>query len=262
MNKTPKAKDKYIFVLKNINIKNIEERYNISICNINLAVDKIPQNVTKISDLSSNINKGIMSFVDDAKKEHKCSISMVDFNTTNELDGQYQNCFWCRNQIPKNVIAIGCPLKFVPSQVIKSYYSEISKDTYTIKENITSNKEKKLEKLKDTNLTLNNRNYYLTDGIFCSFNCCMAYISDNKYNSLYNMSEMLLLKMYNDFYPSSIHSIDEAPHWRNLNTYGGTLSIEEFRATFNKIEYKNHGIILDVPRYKSTGFIFEEKIKF
>ena len=68
------------------------------------------------------------------------------------------------------------------------------------------------------------------------------------------MSEMLLLKMYNNIYPTSIHSIDEAPHWRTLNTYGGNLSIEEFRATFNKIEYKNHGMILDIPVFKSSGF--------
>jgi len=261
MSKTVKTKDKYIFLLKNINIKDIEKRFNISISNINLAMDKIPQNVTKISDLSTN-TKGIMSFVDDAKKEHKCSISMVDFETNNELNGQCKHCFWCRNQIPSNVTAIGCPIKYVSSQVVKSYYSEISKDTYTIKENITSNKQQKIEKSKDTHLDLKNRNYYITDGIFCSFNCCMAYISDNKYNSIYNISEMLLLKMYNNIYPTCIHSIEEAPHWRNLNTYGGHLNIEEFRATFNKIEYKNHGMILDIPIFKSSGFIFEEKIKF
>ena len=40
--------------------------------------------------------------------------------------------------------------------------------------------------------------YYETDGIFCSFNCCQSYINDNKHIRLYDNSHMLLLKMYND----------------------------------------------------------------
>ena len=68
----------------------------------------------------------------------------------------------------------------------------------------------------------------------------MAYITENKYNSLYNMSEMLLLKMYNDINPSTIPYIEDAPHWRKLQHYGGDLNIDQFRSSFNKIEYKNN----------------------
>ena len=56
---------------------------------------------------------------------------------------------------------------------------------------------------------------------------------------------MLLLKMYNDIYQhTTIPYIEEAPHWRKLKEYGGDLSIDEFRDSFNKIEYKNHGFIM------------------
>jgi hypothetical protein len=90
----------------------------------------------------------------------------------------------------------------------------------------------------------------------------MAYISDNKNNSIYDISEMLLLKMYHDIYPTKVVSIDEAPHWRKLKESGGDLTIEEFRDSFNKIEYKNHGYITNIPTFKSMGVLFEEKLKF
>ena len=76
------------------------------------------------------------------------------------------------------------------------------------------------------------------------------------------MSEMLLLKMYNDIYPSAIPFIEEAPHWRKLQHYGGDLNIDQFRSSFNKIEYKDHGMIFDIPKFKSLGCLFEEKLKF
>ena len=276
-NKTTKAEDifnksvkntvnKYMFILKNVNTEIVDKRFGISIIsNINSTVDKIPQKTTKISDLSINKkNSDVISFLDEAKKPHKCSISMIDFYTNNEFnnDRNKYDCFWCRNSIPNNIIAIGCPVKYIPSQAVKSYYSEISKDKYIIKENITNKRQVTIEDSNDTRLDIIDRNYYITDGIFCSFNCCMAYITENKYNSLYNMSEMLLLKMYNDINPSTIPYIEDAPHWRKLKKYGGDLTIEEFRSSFNKIEYKDHGIIFEIPRFKSLGHLFEEKLKF
>ena len=256
----------YTFILKNIDTESIEKRFGITIIsNIDIAIDKLPENVTKIVDLNENKNtQEIISFIDEAKKTHKCCVSMIDFTTKDRLNesSEHYDCFWCRNSIPKNIISIGCPIKYVYSQAIKSYYSEISKDNYIIKENITKNKQKKIEEFKHQQIGIIDKNYYITDGIFCSFNCCMAYITENKNNSLYNMSEMLLLKMYNDMYPSSIPSIEKAPHWRNLKSYGGSYTIEQFRASFNKIEYKNHGMVFDFPKFKSVGVMFEEKIKF
>lgn len=255
-------KTTYKFILKNINTEKVEQRFGIVIIsNINVTSTKLPKNSTKITDLSVNKNIEVISFLDEAKKSHKCSISMIDFNTQQELVTDINSCcFWDRNIIPKNIIPIGCPIKYVPSQAVKSYYSEISKDKYTIKENITSKRQNKIENIKDLRLDINDRNYYITDGIFCSFNCCMSYISDNKKESMYSISEMLLLKMYNDIYPHILACIEEAPHWRKLKQYGGDLSIEEYRESFNKIEYKSHGFV--IPKFKSLGVMFEEKLKF
>jgi hypothetical protein len=264
--KERKNKKKYIFFLNDINTEDIDRRFGMTITsNINESSSQNPDNTTKISDLSTNKNiPEIVSFLDEAKKLHNCTISMVDFYTKKQIseDSNQLDCFWCRNTIPNNIYPIGCPIKFVQSQVVKKYYSEISKDKYTIKENITSSKIKEIKNKEDNRLNIIDKNYYMTDGIFCSFNCCMSYILENKTNSMYILSEMLLLKMYNDIYPSKIPSIDKAPHWRKLKQYGGDLNIEEFRDSFNKIEYKNYGFISDIPKFKSLGVLFEEKLKF
>jgi hypothetical protein len=257
-------KTKYAFTLKDINTEKVDQRFGITIIPC-INTSKTPYNTTKISDLSVNKNiPEIISFLDEAKKSHKCVVSMIDFSNKteiNELCVKY-NCFWCRNKIPDNVLPIGCPIKYVPSQAIKTYFSEISKDTYTIKEQVTNLKIKEIEKGLDERLKTISKNYYVTDGIFCSFNCCMSYITNNKYNSMYGLSEMLLLKMYNDIYPSVVPCIEEAPNWRKLVQYGGDLTIDQFRTSFNKIEYKKHGYINDVLSFKSMGFLFEEKLKF
>jgi hypothetical protein len=259
---------KYLFTLNGINTEKVDQRFGITIMsNMNETSTDPPSNTTKISDLSSNKNiPDIISFFDEAKKTHKCVISMIDFNTQKEIlsskNISIYDCFWCRNNIPSNVTPIGCPIKYVPSQAVKTYYSEISKDFYTIKENITSKKTQELDFSGDNRIDIVNKNYYLTDGIFCSFNCCMAYIIENRTNSMYALSEMLLLKMYNDINPSTVPFIEEAPHWRKLKQCGGDLSIDQFRYSFNKIEYKNHGLVNKTPAFKSIGVLFEEKLKF
>jgi hypothetical protein len=255
---------RYMFILKSVNTEKVDQRFGISIVsNITSINNNVPQNTTKISDLSTNRTPEIISFIDEAKKEHKCCISMVDF-TTNKQFGRdpIYNCFWCRNSIPESVMAIGCPIEYIPTQAVKTYYSEISKDEYTIKENITTTKKSSIDNSSDDFISVLKKNYYVTDGIFCSFNCCMAYIDDNKKNSFYDISEMLLLKMYNDTYPNKVPSIDIAPHWRKLKQCGGDLTIEQFRDSFNKIEYQHHGIISNIPEFKPIGLLFEEKLKF
>jgi hypothetical protein len=272
------------FVLKGINTELIDQKFGFTLVS-NLNIEKMPLNITKIIDLSINKNVSeCISFIDEAKKSHKCNISMIDFTSMKEMSNDFNfscyDCFWCKYPIPENVIAIGCPLKYIPNQAIKRYYSEISKDTYTIKENITVNKFKTLsnyieeqnEEKEDLNipnpkkLEISNKNYYLTDGIFCSFNCCMAFVNyqkSGKNSSMYNLSEMLLLKIYSEIHPSiKTPLIDEAPHWRQLKKFGGDMTIEEFRSSFNKMEYKQHGFITDFPTFKSIGVMFEENLKF
>ena len=264
---TEHIQKRYQFILKGVNTEKVEQRFSISIMsNINTLVDKIPTNVTKLSDLKT-INTFI-SFLDEAKKSHKCVVSMIDFSNKNEFSSENYcrklgyNCFWCRNNIPQNIIPIGCPIKYVPNQAVKTYYSDISNDEYTIKENITKNKLKKITDSKDNRIKIIDKDYYITDGIFCSFNCCYAYIAENKRNPLYNISETLLLRMYNTIYSDKITSIDSAPSWRKLKEYGGDMTIDEFRSSLGKIEYKEYGFVCEFIKFKPIGVLYEEKLKF
>jgi hypothetical protein len=250
--------NKYVFTLKNVNTENIDNKYGIILVS-NIDTVRMPSdNITKISELNTERQvPEVVSFLDESKKLHQCVVSMIDFSTNTETVLLRYNCYWCRH--PFNSIPIGCPVKYVSSQAIKSYYSEISKDIYTIKENITVSRSNSIT---DPRIIIKKKEFYETDGIFCSFNCCKAYIKDNKHNRLYDMSDILLIKMYNDVMKCKSFIIDPAPHWRLLREYGGNLTVSEFRNSFNKIDYECHGNIKSFPEYRSAGMLFEEKIKF
>jgi hypothetical protein len=152
------------------------------------------------------------------------------------------NCFWDRNRI--NGPVIRCPLRYKPKQIVKVYKSEISKEEYTIKENVVKfpcleNKKKEpgtndLQTIQDV--------LEVTDA-FCSFNCCLAWIRDNKHDRRYDQSEILLHKIFRDISNSKI--LNPSPHWRTLIEYGGTMSIEEFRDQTTNVEFTYRGPILD-----------------
>ena len=252
--KSRTRRTKYTFSLFGIDMDKINKIYNIAISSNIARQETLPDNITKISDLYVEKTDEFYSFLDESKHYHKCIVSMIDVSSSKKV--QRYNCFWDKN--PFTTSPIGCPIKYIPSQAIKRYYSEISKDIYTIKENITIDKKKSIMDNNDDRLTIQENEYYECDGIFCSFNCVLAFIRDNIHNSIYSNSEMLLIKMYNDIFKNNNVQIEPAPTWRLLNEYGGILSISKFRESFNKIEYESHGIIYQ----KFIGSIFEEHLKF
>lgn len=265
--KTQKKRKKYIFTLQNINTENIDQRYGIALMSNLEEEDHNPQITTKLDDLDEN-NKTptVISFLDEAKYLRKCTVTMIDFKTNQSITDSKYHCWWCRHPIPNNVHPIGCPIRYVPHQAIKNYYSELSKDRYTIKENITTKRAKNILNKKDRRMSLVRRGYYITEGSYCSFNCCMAFIQDpcTKKNDFYCESQSLLFKMYNDMYEENIDEIIPAHSWKKLNCYGGDLTIENFRENFNRMEYINHGKNMKYPRQPtqiSLGELYEEQLK-
>lgn len=254
------SKNKYIFTLYGVNIAKINHTYGIKIYNEdNIEDEKSSVNTTKLTEL--NNDKGtpeVISFLDESKRLHTCYISMIDFHSRMDVNLLRYHCFWCRH--PFDTRPIGCPIRYVSSQAEKRYHSHISRDTYTIKENITT--KRRIDLNNNDQLSLRIAEYYETDGVFCSFNCCQAWINDNKHIRLYDNSTMLLTKMYNNMMNTKMIIISPAAHWRILETYGGHLNIIKFREGFNKIEYENHGNTKQVPKFLALGTLFEEKIKF
>lgn len=183
------------------------------------------------------------------------------YSTTQVNPNKQLKCFWCRNYPENDSLTIGCPVNF------HHEYKQIE---------VTS-------KLNKT-LTLFNQDvehgYYETDGVFCSFNCCLAFIEDNKHKFIYSKSEHFLKKIYYDYQVSiekkkkessgennvniDISDIPEllpAPHWRLLDEYGGDLNIQTFRLTFNVVKYDNNfKLSVKCPSTKSLSAKFSKKI--
>ena len=250
-------KNKYMFTLTGVDTDKVNKKYGINlVSNIIETQDEIPSNTTKLCELNKN---EIISFLDESKRSRSCQISMIDFKSQQNVNLlSLYDCYWCRHPFTTN--SIGCPIRYISNRATKKYYSEISKDVYTIKENITTKRKKNISDQK--NISVNMEKYYETDGIFCSFNCCKAFIDDNKHIRRYDLSTILLTKMYNEMLGTKTVNIMSSPHWRLLKNYGGHLTISKFRENFSKIKYENNGIIKNNPNFLPIGIIFEEKIKF
>lgn len=261
-----KRKTKYPFVLKDLDIEEICKKYGFSynkeICNIN---KNIPRNgnVTKLDDIITE-QEDEYSYLDETKNKRKIIISMIDYQNSEKL--KKCKCFWCRHTF--DTTPIGCPVKYIPHVVIKKYFSHITKDYYTIKEEISNTKFEQFQNSvagdgeEDENVVIRliQNDYYETDGIFCSFNCCLSWIKDNSHNNLYINSSYLLHEIYYKYFDVK-HQIHIAPHWRLLADYGGKMSIAEFRSSFNKVIYDNEHFIKNRPKTKPIGQIFEEFLK-
>lgn len=250
----------FTFTLPNIDPIAIERKFNITyvtdtnILETNITDTPPPvsdrKNITKITELETES----ISFQDQSKKIHTCQVSMIDYNTMKNPQLLCYNCFWCKH--PFDNQPIGCPIEYVPNTAIKKYFSEISKDNYFIKEHITKNKEI------PENLIVKKKNYYISDGVFCSFNCALAFAQDNRHIKLYENSTILLNKILVEITEDKKFTIDPAPHWRLLIEYGGYMNIERFRNSFNKSYFNAYGIIKNLPNFKSVGWLYEERLKF
>jgi hypothetical protein len=243
---------KCIFVLTSINITTINDKYNM---NISFEDEVQKLKTTKLTDLEKNtINKNVevFSFLDESKKTHKCIISMIDFKTKLNAKELNYNCFWDRNPIDGE--PIGCPINYIPKQIQKTFFSHISKDTYFIRENVVSD-----SNIQDEGIVTLNNDYYETDGAFCSFECCLAFILDNKHNRMYDMSQMLLTKIYNKLNNTKAMTISPASSWRVLKEYGGHMPIEKLRSNFGKIDYDYSGY---TQKCLPIAHLYEEKVKF
>ena len=283
ISKKPRKSKKYIFVLKNINVEKIDQKYGISIVSNLLNSNEQPINTTKLTELNelySSSHQETISFLDETKRHYQCNVSMIDFHTSRTIKNVKYNCFWCRH--PFNSTPIGCPVKYISNKGVKTYYSEISKDKYIIKENITEHKKNSLKSdqnfifipiksSSNSNVDIHENEYYLTDGIFCSFNCCKSFILDSHHNNFYEHSNFLLVKMYNEIISTNNKNnlnlikekkdINPAPNWKLLVEYGGNLTINQFRDTFNKNQYDLHDVV-SFNKLKPLATLFEEKINF
>ena len=69
--------------------------------------------------------------------------------------------------------------------------------------------------------------------------------------------------MYKDIFNSNSVSIKPAPHWRLLDKFGGPLNIQDFRNSFNTIQYNDiDDYIMRARPSRMIGKLYEKKVKF
>lgn len=234
------TRGKYVITITDINTNAVDIKYGLT-SDKSYTADK-----TKISELSGTCQpKKTMVFFGPSKQLHKCNVSIIDHESGRNVASCNCNyhCFWCKHSF--NNISIGCPVSHTPRKIQKEYTSIINNNVYSMEE--------------DSHLYGDST--YMTDGIFCSYNCCVAYIDDNITNPLYSNSKILLIRMYNEMFNQNVPNITPAPHWRTLTVFGGHMTISEFRDSFDKTEYQSHGITRNF-NMNSIGTLFEKKLKF
>jgi hypothetical protein len=247
-----------VLTLRNIKPVDIEKKYQLYNHIGNGLTHNQPTNTTNITTIVSEAQ--IVSFIDESKRPRDGIVSMIDMNTHQNISktmGTY-HCYWDRNSFSNQ--PIGCPVRYIPNKASLLYKSHINTESHVIRSDINTNRLSELDK---TDIVIDKNDYYETDGIFCSFNCCQAFIEDNYHNPIYKYSKALLLDIYNTiFSDNNIRIISSAPHWRLLQEYGGHFSILKYRDSFNAKSYTNHGIIKlgHSINVLSLGMMFEESI--
>ena len=100
-----------------------------------------------------------------------------------------------------------------------------------------------------------NNNIFYTIGDFCSLECCSRYAFENYNNKIYEI--MPVINMYNNIKYNKTDKINMAPNKLVLKIFGGNLSINEYRKSFNSIYYITSPLIIPV-----TNNIYNYEFKY
>ena len=77
------------------------------------------------------------------------------------------------------------------------------------------------------------------EGIFCSFNCIISYLSehvDYRYKESFTLLGMLYRRIFGVV--KKMTDITPAPSWKLLKDYGGFMSIDEFRKCLQRVDFR------------------------
>lgn len=193
-----------------------------------------------ISEIIQEKSKRATYFLDDHKTQVKCWPNMIDVTTNGVLPAistPKACCWWDRT--PFTTRPIGCPLRYVVA-------------TGTDKARFD-------EKLAIAGIKSDASDLFETEGVFCSFPCCKAYILSQR-SARYNESAALLAQLFSTFY-NRPPDYPIAPSWKLLDSYGGHLTIQQFRASFGKLEYEETINMRRPYMFCTSSYITEKRIK-
>lgn len=237
----------YTFTLKNIDIpalllKNgyVPQKQELEVFDDehHILEEGDDKHVTNISDLMHEKSTKYITIIDPAKNSIKMWITMIDFVREGFLPiSTNLPCWWCRGNFDTS--PIGCPIRYCSDNTPAKI------------------KKRVIEKLELANLPTDTSDFFETEGIFCSFPCCKAYIISQKGSPIYKESHTLLTLMYYKLYGKYVRIRSAAPFYI-IDTWGGHLTLKEFRDSHCQLTYKITPNIKR-PFMCSTGMYIEEK---
>lgn len=194
--------------LNNIDIANLDKQYVMK--DITEAANKKLKNKTAVDSQVElkNITSNLESL--GITKEKGKVFSTVLYNTESKINLFYTpklstnlasvNCWYCRHGLIPNTQPLSIPLCIE------------SENPFKVK----------------------------AEGVVCSFNCMLAYITEYD-NYKYKDSASLIHLIYHKIFPTKnilISDLKPAPSWKLLKPYGGELTIDEYRKSFQIVLYK------------------------
>lgn len=191
-----------------------------------------------ITDILQERSKRLHLFFDERKNTIKCWPVMIDHT----IDGLMPTtttrpCWWCRASFTTR--PIGCPLKYTPLTGIE--------------------RSRVVPRIEAMGLTPT-EGAFETEGMFCSFPCCKAYIIEQRQDVKYKDSLGLLGQLYTALYDKR-PEYPIAPSWKLIDTWGGHLTIQQYRASFTRVEYEETINIRRPYIFCSSQYLAERKIK-
>jgi len=201
-----KPKYTHVIILRGVNAKELQKKLKGGIDNH----EKLPT-ISPIIEYSGSGSTGITTSIDSFNQESQNTPFLTE-NSKNVLMKDHvefgclpnrTDLFCWHDRNPFTTSPIGLPIKYIPPKP----------DTTTAE-------------AKGTN------DYFLTMGVFCSFPCCLAYITEHQQSDpLLKNSGGLLHLLYHKLYSSEL-KVDPAPSWKHLKEYGGVINISDFRKSF------------------------------
>lgn len=203
--------------------------------------DDVADRDIPITELLHEKSKRGFYFLDTRKTPNKFWGIMIDITANGPLPAAIKApCWWCRHTFQTR--PIGCPLRYNAHRI-----TGVEKERFD-------------EKAVAANIDSTTNDFFETEGCFCSFPCCKAFILDQRGSVKYKESAALLTLLFFKLFGVA-PDFPCAPSWKILKEYGGHLSILEFRATFGKIEYLETVNTRRPYMYCSSQYISEKKIK-
>lgn len=176
-----------------------------------------------LTEISQENSKKYMTYTNSSQLNSKVWTCMYDYIGKALPIYTDKPCWWCKEAFETS--PLGLPIKYI-------CYNKSNKKHNMVKKT-----------LKELNINSEECDYYITEGIFCSFPCMKKYLSNNSKNIKYKECSTLISSLYLSLNTDCkvIPYIPEAGDWKIIDKWGGHLTIQQFRSSFCNFTYNITG---------------------